>query len=67
MAETTKRAINTEQFLEGNEWSRPVVLEAMKILEAEFSPISDARSGAEFRKKVAKNLLLKFYVDTAQS
>lgn len=67
VAETTKRASLTEQFLAGKTWSRPIVEEAMKILESEFSPISDARSGAIFRRKVVKNLLLKFYVDTAQS
>jgi xanthine dehydrogenase small subunit len=64
MAAATKRALKTEQFLKGNKWTRETVLEAMKILQDEFSPLSDARAGAEFRKAVAANLLLKFYSET---
>ena len=35
-----------------------------EILKEEFQPLSDARSGKEFRKLAAKNLLLKFYEET---
>jgi xanthine dehydrogenase iron-sulfur cluster and FAD-binding subunit A len=38
---------------------------AMKILIHEFTPLSDARSGADYRKIVAGNLLLKFYSETS--
>jgi xanthine dehydrogenase small subunit len=64
MAAMTSRAVITEQFLTGKEWTRENVTTAMKILADEFSPISDARAGAEFRKTVAANLLLKFYLET---
>ena len=64
MAATTRRASSTEKFLTGKEWTRPNVEEAMKILSAEFEPISDARSEAEFRSTAARNLLLKFYSET---
>jgi xanthine dehydrogenase small subunit len=64
MAATTKRALNTEIFLKGKEWTRENVEAAMDILTNEFSPISDARSEAEFRLTAAKNLLLKFYSET---
>jgi len=67
MAAMTKRAIKTEEFLRGKNWSRAVIEEAMPFIEEEFNPISDARSEAEYRRKVGKNLLLKFYVDTTQS
>jgi len=66
MAEMTKRAMKAEKFLTGKKWTRALVEEAMELLDEEFQPISDARSGALFRKSVAKNLLLKFYVDTPQ-
>jgi xanthine dehydrogenase small subunit len=64
MAATTKRALKTEKYLEGKEWTRKTVEEAMNILSGEFTPLSDARAGAEFRKTVAANLLLKFYLET---
>ena len=64
MAAMTKRALVTEKFLEGKKWTRETVQEAMDILTAEFTPLSDARAGAEFRKRVAANLLLKFYLET---
>jgi len=64
MAAMPKRAKQTEAFLLGKEWNEKNILGAMKILKEEFQPISDARSGAEFRKLSAKNLLLKFYEET---
>jgi xanthine dehydrogenase small subunit len=63
MAETTKRAKKTEEYLTGKEWSRKTIEEAMKILQDEFKPISDARASAEFRKIVARNLLLKLFLE----
>ncbi len=65
MAEVTKRALKAEKFLKEKKWSRENVEEAMQILATEFKPISDARSGAEFRTAAAKNLLLKFYTETS--
>jgi xanthine dehydrogenase small subunit len=64
MAATTKRATNTENFLAGKEWSRLNIEAAMNVLTNEFEPISDARSGAQFRSTAARNLLLKFYAET---
>lgn len=64
MAEIPKRASKTEAFLKNKEWSFENIAKATKILYKEFSPISDARSGAEFRKLAAKNLLIKFYEET---
>jgi xanthine dehydrogenase small subunit len=61
MADRTKRAEVTEKFLAGKTWTRSVVEEAMTVLENEFTPISDARGSAEFRRVVARNLLLKFW------
>jgi len=64
MSAVTKRAINTEKLFTGKKWTRENVESAMKILAEEFSPLSDARSEAEFRKTAAKNLLMKFYLET---
>ena len=64
MAAVTKRASKAEAFLMGNEWTRNNIEEAMELIVGEFTPISDARSGAEFRSIAAKNLLLKFWNET---
>jgi xanthine dehydrogenase small subunit len=64
MAATPMRAMKTEKYLEGKAWTRETIEEAMSMLAGEFTPLSDARAGAEFRKTVAANLLLKFYLET---
>jgi xanthine dehydrogenase small subunit len=61
MAEKTLRANHVEQFLLHKKWESGTILEAQKRIETDFNPISDARSGAEFRVTAAKNLLLKFF------
>jgi xanthine dehydrogenase small subunit len=63
MAERARRASTVERFLVGKAWSRHTVEEAIPMIETEFTPISDARGGAEFRMVAAKNLLLKFWND----
>ena len=67
MAATTKRATEAEVFLTANEWTRDNVEQAMEMVQKAFTPISDARSGAEFRSIAAKNLLLKFWNDTTNN
>lgn len=64
MAETPKRAGITEELLMGKEWNRENIESAMKVLYKEFKPISDARASAEFRKVAARNLLMKFYLES---
>jgi xanthine dehydrogenase small subunit len=64
MAERTKRAESAENFLIGKQWSRSIIEEAMPMVDKDFSPISDARGSAEFRKVAAKNLLMKFWTET---
>jgi len=67
MAKITKRAASVEEFLVGKPWKREIVEEAMRLVDSEFSPISDARAGAEFRSVAARNLLLKFWSETQKS
>lgn len=64
MADQPKRARDTEHFLIGKPWTRSTIEHAMNILSNEFTPISDARASADYRKLVARNLLLKFFADT---
>jgi xanthine dehydrogenase small subunit len=64
MAAVTKRVIKAENYLIGKNWDRSSVEHAMEIIGDEFTPLSDARSGAEFRTEVSKNLILKFWSET---
>ncbi|HPJ62606.1 xanthine dehydrogenase small subunit [Lentimicrobium sp.] len=64
MAAQPVRAVNTERFITGKEWSEAVIRQAMKLLEEEFTPLNDVRAGAAYRSLIARNLLLKFFVET---
>ena len=64
MAEITKRAKNAEQFLAGKQWTRESIEQAMTLIDKDFTPISDARGSAEFRQVAARNLLMKFFIET---
>ena len=66
MAEYTKRSISAEAFLKGKAWNRQQVEEAQRLVDKDFSPISDVRGSAEFRRIAARNLLLKFWSDTTK-
>ena len=64
MADRTRRAHSVEQQLQGKEWSRSVVEEAAALVKNDFTPITDARAGADFRLMAARNLILKFWIST---
>jgi xanthine dehydrogenase small subunit len=64
MADRPSRAKSTERFLTGKPWNRSTVDQAMEILNSDFSPISDVRGSAEFRRAAARNLLLKLWDET---
>ncbi len=63
MAEVTKRATTTEKFLLGKKWNRETIEKAMTMIDKDFTPISDTRGSAEYRRVVARNLLMKFWID----
>ncbi|HEU4411501.1 MAG TPA: xanthine dehydrogenase molybdopterin binding subunit [Polyangiaceae bacterium] len=55
------RAERTEAFLAGKPWTAETVRAALPLLEAEFSPIDDVRSGAPFRRGLVASLFEKFF------
>jgi len=67
MAATPKRAPKAEEALRGNAWTEQTIRAAMAALAEDFSPITDWRSSAEYRAKVAANLLMRFYLETTQT
>jgi xanthine dehydrogenase small subunit len=64
MAAKTERATLAETHLIGKPWDRIAAEAAADLVRSQFHPISDARSGAEFRSVAAGNLILKFWNDS---
>ena len=61
VAATVVRLPKTEAALK----SGAGIADAQRVLMAEIQPIDDVRSTAEYRRKVAANLLGRFWADTA--
>lgn len=64
MAATPKRAPAVEAALVGRPWTQASVEAAMAACEADFSPLTDMRATAGYRALVARNLLLRFFLET---
>jgi xanthine dehydrogenase small subunit len=63
MAATPKRALITEGSLKGKTWCYEAINEASKMLNEDFSPLSDWRATKEYRMTVARNLLHRFFLE----
>lgn len=65
VAAIPKRALACEKRLVGRPWNEASIRSAMAALDRDFTPISDMRASAEYRRLVTRNLLLKFYLETS--
>jgi len=63
MAPIPKRATNCEKILINKNISKENIEKAKKILEKDFKPISDMRASKSYRMKIAKNLLMKCFME----
>ncbi len=63
MAEIPKRAIACEQAIIGKEWTEETIALAMNALDEDYTPITDLRASAAYRRLVCRNLLQRFYLD----
>jgi xanthine dehydrogenase small subunit len=63
MAETPRRATKCEAALTGQPWNRDTIEAAAHAMASDFTPISDVRASADYRLRVAQNLLLRFYLE----
>ena len=63
MAEIPKRATNCENFLNNTNLSLDNFEKAKNFLEKDFTPIDDMRATKDYRIEVAKNLLIKFFLE----
>lgn len=61
MAATTVRSTFVEEFLINQAFTRMNAEICAGMIESEFSPISDARSSDQYRRRVAGNLIMKFW------
>jgi xanthine dehydrogenase small subunit len=66
MAAIPRRALNCEQALAGQPWTEASVAEAQAALDADFSPLSDMRASASYRRLALRNLLQRFFIETRQ-
>jgi xanthine dehydrogenase small subunit len=67
LAAVPKRALYCEARLAGSKWDEEAVRIGTEALEHDFSPISDMRSTAEYRRTISGNLLQRFYLDSTGS
>jgi xanthine dehydrogenase molybdopterin binding subunit/xanthine dehydrogenase small subunit len=58
------RALTTEEALLGKPWIHETVEKILPILGTEFTPISDVRGVAEYRRGLITSLFERFYFDS---
>jgi xanthine dehydrogenase molybdopterin binding subunit/xanthine dehydrogenase small subunit len=58
------RAVKTEEILTGKPWNREMLAQAVEVLSTEFTPISDVRGAAEYRRGLITSLLQKFFEES---
>jgi xanthine dehydrogenase small subunit len=61
------RATGVETMLVGQPWNLTTVQQAKTALSNAFTPLTDLRGSAEYRKKLVANLFEKFFVEMNQS
>lgn len=67
IAPTPALAARTAAFLTGRPWTEETIAAAKEILAAEFSPITDGRGSAAFRKAVTAELLAKVFAEPQET
>jgi len=66
MAATPKRGSACEAALNGAVWSEDTLEAACAALAGDFTPLTDMRASADYRLKVAQNLLRKYFIETTE-
>ena len=65
MAATPIRPFAVEDALIGHPWNAARIRAAQVVMDGTFAPLSDMRASAAYRRTVARNLLLKCYLETS--
>jgi xanthine dehydrogenase small subunit len=64
MAATPKRASAVEAALVGQPWSEETIHAAQPAFETDYQPLTDWRATSAYRMLAAKNLLLRFFLES---
>jgi xanthine dehydrogenase small subunit len=64
MAAIVKRARGAEAAVIGQPWTEATVQAAMAALDRDFTPLTDLRAGADYRRQVARGLLMRLWLET---
>ncbi|MBF2046665.1 MAG: xanthine dehydrogenase small subunit [Elainella sp. C42_A2020_010] len=67
VAATPVRAVQVEQMLIGQPWSWTTIQQVKPALQAAFTPLTDLRGTADYRRMLIGNLLEKFFVEINES
>jgi len=67
MAAIPQRARTAEASLREQIWNEASVHKAQQAMEEDFQPISDMRASGRYRMRVAKNLLMRLYLETTST
>ncbi len=65
MAGTPKRATQVAAALIGQPWNEETIKTAQAAFEQDYQPLTDWRATATYRMLAAKNLLMRFFLETA--
>ena len=64
VAATPARAVQTESALVGKPWDETTLLTAQATIEQEFSPLSDLRASANYRRHMLSQLLRRAWLES---
>jgi xanthine dehydrogenase small subunit len=64
MAGIPKRASIVEDALVGKPWTEESIRSILHLFRDDFTPLSDMRASAEYRLETAKNLLLRYFLES---
>jgi xanthine dehydrogenase small subunit len=67
VAATPVRAIAVEELLIGKIWNAETVQQAKSALKQAFTPLTDLRGSADYRKLLVANLFEKFFVEFGEA
>jgi len=63
MAGIPKRATHVEAALLGQPWTEATIAATQDAWDQDFAPLSDMRASAEYRLDVARNLLMRYFLE----
>ena len=64
MAAVVKRAAGAEAAVRGQPWNEATLNAAIEALAHDFTPLTDLRASAAYRRRAAGNLLRRFWLET---